>query len=104
MTPLPTTPALLRVAERVVWFKPPADSLADPLHFLAHVMTYGTIEDIGVVTDAIGLASFRTVLDQAPPGVFDPRSWSYWNVKFGRYPVPPMPSRQGLRSSGAAAA
>jgi hypothetical protein len=32
---LPATPALLTVAERVVWFKPPTETLADPLHFLA---------------------------------------------------------------------
>lgn len=45
MKRLPQTPQLLAVAERVVWFKPPAEALADPVHFLAHVMTYGTVED-----------------------------------------------------------
>jgi hypothetical protein len=40
MTALPKTPELLAVAERVVWFKPPAEALADPIHFLAYVMTY----------------------------------------------------------------
>ena len=29
----------------------------------------------------------------APPGIFDPRSWAYWNLKIGRYPAPPMPRR-----------
>jgi hypothetical protein len=46
MKPLPETPELLVVAERVVWFKTPSETLADPIHFLAHVMTYGTVEDL----------------------------------------------------------
>jgi hypothetical protein len=33
MKPLPVTPELLNIAERVVWFKPPEEALADPLHF-----------------------------------------------------------------------
>lgn len=52
MKPLPKTPGLLAVAERVVWFKPPAEALADPVHFLAHVMTYGTVEDLRARTRA----------------------------------------------------
>jgi len=41
MKPLPNTPELLNVARRVVWFEEPAEALADPVHFLAYVMTYG---------------------------------------------------------------
>ena len=47
MKPLPATPELLNVARRVVWFKEPEAALADPVHFLAHVMTYGTVEEYG---------------------------------------------------------
>jgi hypothetical protein len=43
MKPLPATSKLLSVAERVVWFKAPSEALAAPVHFLAHVMTYGNI-------------------------------------------------------------
>src|ERR1700692_2883846 len=89
MKPMPKTPELLRVAERGVWFKPPETTLDDPLHFLAHVMTYGTREDIAVVSSVVGRNEFGEVLDHAPPGVFDPRSWAYWNLKCGRDPVPP---------------
>jgi hypothetical protein len=42
MTTLPHTPELMAVAQRVVWFRPPAEALEDGIHFLAHVMTYGT--------------------------------------------------------------
>jgi len=95
--PLPETPALLAVAQGVVWFKPPVEALAEPVHFLAHVMTYGTLEDLRALQDVVGLAEFREVLDHAPPGVFDPRSWAYWNLKCGRLPTPPLPVRQGLQ-------
>ena len=96
MKPLPQTPELLALAERVVWFKPPAETLADPAHFLAHVMTYGTVDDLKALKGVVGLNEFREALDNAPPGVFDARSWAYWNLKCGRDPAPPLPVRRGL--------
>ena len=97
MKPLPETPELLTVAERVVWFKPPRETLTDPVHFLAHVMTYGTVEDLRALDGVIGPNEFREALENAPPGVFDGRSWSYWNLKYGRSPAPPLPVRRGLQ-------
>jgi hypothetical protein len=97
MKPLPETPELLAVAERVVWFKPPTEALADPLHFMAHIMTFGTPEDLRTLQDLVGMDDFREVLDNAPPGIFDKRSWAYWNLKCGRSPAPPMPARRGLQ-------
>ncbi len=93
MKSLPETPQLLTVAERVVWFKPPRETLTDPIHFLAHVMTYGTVEDLRALDGIIGPNEFREALENAPPGVFDGRSWSYWNLKYGRSPAPPLPVR-----------
>jgi hypothetical protein len=98
--PLPETPALLAVAARVVWFKPPVEALAEPVHFLAHAMTYGTLEDLRALQDVVSMAEFQEVLDHAPPGIFDPRSWAYWNLKCGRSPTPSLPVRQGLWPSG----
>ena len=97
MKPLPYTPELLAVAERVVWFKPPGETLTDPIHFLAHVMTYGTLEDLRALVGVIGPNEFLEALDNAPPGVFDARSWAYWNLKCGRFPAPPLPARLGLQ-------
>jgi hypothetical protein len=95
MMPLPATPALLRVARRVVWFKDPAEALADPIHLLAHAMTYGAIEDIAALRAVVGPSGFREALEHAPPGIFDCRSWAYWNLVCGRQPAPPMPVRSG---------
>jgi hypothetical protein len=96
--PLPATPALLRVARRVVWFKEPAEALADPVHLLAHAMTYGGIEDIAALQAVVGKEGFREAPERAPPGIFDPRSWAYWTLVCGRQPTPPTPVRAGLHA------
>ena len=77
--------------------KEPVDALADAVHFLAHVMTYGTVEDLRALQGIIGPDEFREVLDHAPPGIFDARSWAYWNLKCGRATAPPLPTRRGLQ-------
>lgn len=96
MKPLPETPELLAVAERVVWFKPPRETLAHPVHFLAHLMTYGTVEDLRAVDGVIGPNEFLEALDNAPPGVIDARSWAYWNLRYRHSPAPPLPTRRGV--------
>ena len=97
MKPLPLTPELLSVARRVVWFKEPEETLAAPVHFLAHVMMYGTVEDLKALEGILGKDNFCEVLDEAPPGIFDARSWAYWNLKCGRQPAPPLPIRAGFQ-------
>jgi hypothetical protein len=98
MKPLPQTPELLTVAQRVVWFQEPRETLAEPLLFLAHVMVYGTPEDLAALTGLVGRDEFREVLEQAPPGIFDRRSWAYWNLVCGRDPPPPLPVRDGFKA------
>ena len=94
MKALPRTPALLEVAAKVVWFKEPADALDDPRHFLTYVMRYGTGDDVVALGRAgIGVPEFLEVLDNPLPGVFDQRSWYYWNYVCGRRAVPPLPVR-----------
>jgi hypothetical protein len=93
MKPLPHNTDLLAVAPRVIWFEPPEKALAEPIRFLTYVMTYGTAQDVGVVRRYVELGDFREALEHAPPGIMDERSWAYWNVMVGRYPVPPMPRR-----------
>ena len=93
MKALPATPELLRVARRVVWFEEPERALADPVQFLAHVMVFGTVEDLRALRGIVDKDDYREVLEQAPPGVFDARSWAYWNLVCGRSPTPPLPVR-----------
>jgi len=93
MKALPKIPELLRVARRVIWFEEPERALADPLQFLAHVMVFGTPDDLRALRGVVGKDDYREVLEHAPPGVFDPRSWAYWNLICGRQPAPPLPAR-----------
>jgi hypothetical protein len=85
---------LERVAKRLFWWKTPAEALQDPIRFLAQAMTYGTIEDLAVVKRHFPESAFREVLASPPAGVFDPRSWHYWHVRFGIQPIPELPKRQ----------
>jgi hypothetical protein len=93
MKRLPKTPELLRVASRVVWFEEPERALADPIQFLAHVMVFGTVEDLEALRGIVAKEEYREVLNHAPPGIFDARSWAYWNLVCGRHPAPPLPVR-----------
>jgi hypothetical protein len=93
MKALPCNADLLTVAPNVIWFEPPERALADPIRFLAYLMTYGTAEEVAVVMRYVTLEDFREALERAPPGIFDERSWNYWNLMTDRYPPPPMPTR-----------
>jgi len=84
---------LKRVAKRVIWFKQPDEALADTKLFLAHVMTYGTLDDIVITMKHYAETDFDRVLLDPPAGVFDLRSWNYWNVRYHHEPVPPLPKR-----------
>ena len=94
MKPLPLTDELANVSRRVLWFEEPKQALADPIRFVAYAMTYGTHEDMNVLRHSLSDEDFQEALDQAPPGIFDGRSWAYWNLKLGRHPEPPLPTRR----------
>jgi hypothetical protein len=90
---LPLTPEVEALARRVVWFESPRKAVSHQERFLAYVMTYGTFKDVEVLRKYWSDDDLRAAVDAAPPGIFDSRSWAYWNVKLGRYPTPPMPQR-----------
>ena len=88
---IPVNERTLAVARRTVWDKTPEETLARPAHFLAHLMTHGLSEDIMDMLAMPGKETFREALRQAPPGIFDARSWNYWHIALGMTPVPPRP-------------
>jgi hypothetical protein len=94
MKPLPYNDDLLSVAPRVIWFETPEKALANPLRFLAYVMTYGTPQDVAIVRRYVDDDGFREAVDYAPPGIMDARSWAYWNTMAGRLEMPLMPKRR----------
>lgn len=94
MKPIPLTPETRALAERLVWFETPEEALADPVRFCAYAMARATHEEMATLRVYVDEADFREALDLAPPGIIDPRSWAYWNLRAGRYPAPPLPERR----------
>jgi hypothetical protein len=93
MKPLPLTPEIAAIARRTNWFESPEQAISNPIRFVAYVMTYGVAADVVVLRKFMSDDELRAAISNAPPGIFDERSWAYWNLKFGRYPAPPMPER-----------
>lgn len=85
---------LHEVARRVVWFKRPEDALKDSKLFLSHLMTYGTLREIRTALRYFSEKEFEGALNDPYPGIFDRRSWTYWNLRYHHEPVPPMPTRK----------
>src|SRR5882757_11256547 len=93
MKPIPLNAETEQIARSLVWFEPPEQALADPVRFMAYAMARATHEQMRTILRYVTDAEFRQALDNAPPGIIDPRSWAYWNSKMGRYPPPPLPER-----------
>jgi hypothetical protein len=93
MREIPVTPETLALATRLVWFEPPEEALGDPIRFVAYAFARATHDDMKILRRFVTDAELREALDNAPPGIIDPRSWSYWNALMGRYPAPPLPTR-----------
>jgi hypothetical protein len=94
MKRIPLTPTMEAIARRIIWFEEPAMALADPVRFMAYAMAAATHEDMKAIRQYVSDGDFREAIDNAPPGIIDPRSWAYWNLMFGRYPAPALPVRR----------
>lgn len=94
MKPIPLNDETKLLAERLVWFEPPAEALADPIRFMAYAFARATHADMKVLRAYLNEDDLREALAKAPPGIIDPRSWSYWHLRMGCYPAPPLPTRQ----------
>lgn len=90
---LKLTEELRKAIEHCVWFEPPEQAIRDTARLTAYILTYGTPEETYALRDQLDDATLLEYLDQAPPGIYDQRSWAYWNLVVGRYDPPPMPER-----------
>lgn len=93
MRSIPITPETAEAARRIIWFEDPEKALADPVRFMAYAMTYALHKDMRVIRQHVSDEEIRQALDNAPPGIIDPRSWAYWNLRMGRFPPPPPRKR-----------
>lgn len=94
MKPIPFNSDTRALARRLVWFESPENALADPVRFMAYAFARATHEEMQALRAFLDDYDLREALDTAPPGIIDPRSWAYWNLRLGRYPAPPMPTRR----------
>ena len=92
---------LRAVARRVVWFKPPEETLRDTVFFLNHVMTFGDVDDVVTTRRHFDDETLREALRCACPGVFDARSWAYWHAVLCGGPAPALPARRIPGAEGA---
>ncbi len=91
---IPLTPVTEALERRLLWFEQPAEALSDTFRFVAYALAQATHEDMELLRTFLIDDDLRDALDHAPAGIIDPRSWAYWNAKLGRYPAPPLPTRQ----------
>jgi hypothetical protein len=91
---LPLTEDFFALAARVIWFEPPDVALRDVTRFMAYAFRYATHEDMKVLRSILSDDDLREALASAPPGIIDPRSWSYWHVVLDLFPAPVMPRRE----------
>lgn len=79
--------------QRCVWFEKPEQAVKDTSRVAAYILTYGMPEDTAILREQLSDQELEKVLDDAPPGIYDNRSWAYWNLVVGRYDTPPLPVR-----------
>ena len=70
-----------------MWFEEPERALADPVQFLAHVMVFGTVEDLKALRGIVTKDDYREVLEHAPTGVFDVRHTGVWFAADNPHPL-----------------
>ena len=93
MTQINLTEEMRKAIKRCVWFEPPEQAIKDAPRLAAYILTHGMPEDTDALRAQITDDELRELLDQAPAGIYDARSWAYWNLVIGRYETPPLPVR-----------
>ena len=92
--PVPYPEELLRIAQKVVRYDEPEVTLADLGAFLTHLMVYGSPTDVQLVESYVPREEFRSVLANAPEGVFTLDAWVRWHERLEITPIPPLPRRR----------
>lgn len=87
------TPEMRKAVQRCVWFEPPEEAIKNIPRLAAYILTHGMPEDTFALRKQLSDENLKQVLDAAPAGIYDARSWAYWNLVIGRYDTPPVPTR-----------
>jgi len=88
---------LLSRLTHYIWWQSPEESLARPERLIAQIMDIGDWVDECDLEKTLGDEFLRSVLINAEPGWFRPKSWSFWNYRLEVVPFdvepPSMPHR-----------
>ena len=87
------TAEMRKAVQHCIWFEPPEESIKNTPRLAAYILTHGMPEDTQALRKQLSDEDLKQVLDEAPSGIYDPRSWAYWNLVIGRYDTPPLPTR-----------
>lgn len=93
MKTLNLTYNLRETIERCIWFEKPEQALKSTPRLIAYILTHGMPEDTITLRKQLSNEDLEQALDEAPAGIYDPRSWAYWNLVVGRRETPPLPVR-----------
>jgi hypothetical protein len=85
---------LVRIAQKVVWYDAPEQTLQDLKTFLSHLMVFGSPADLAAVERYVPQDEFRKVLEDAPAGVFTTEAWALWHERLEIDAIPPLPRRR----------
>ncbi len=66
---------------RYIWWKDPSHSLLNPERLIAQVMDLGSLDDVRSLESVFSGEILRNVLQNAEPGWFRPKSWSFWHYR-----------------------
>lgn len=92
-----TDEAFLRqMARKYVWWLAPGEALKRPHLVISQVMELGDYDDVRRMESAAGREALVAALQQAEPGRFSARSWTYWHYRLGLArpgAAPPLPER-----------
>lgn len=87
------SPQLDLLAKKYVWWESTAWAYDHSDILLANIMNLGDWNDIKNLRQIVGDETLKALLENAPPGSFNYRSWDYWHIKFDMLPIPPLPTR-----------
>jgi hypothetical protein len=96
MTAHPNTKEFHELAARVICFEPPEQALRDVSRFMAFAFRQLTHDVMQKLRAKLNDDDLRNALANTPPGIIDPRSWSYWQVIVGIFSTPRLTKRNFL--------
>lgn len=95
--PIPAFSKLLvQLGKRYIWWALPGIE-PDEDRIIAQVMDIATFDDVRAMEAEVGEARMRQALNNARPGWFSPKSWTFWHLVLGLAKldgIPPQPRRE----------